>query len=321
MNVPPDLLARIRVQDGVVTTGQALELGLDGRDVGRLRGRGALKRIRWGAYALRSDWDAWDDRARHLALARAVSMQLGAPFTFSHLTAAVVHDLPLHRGDLSEVHVTRADGARLTKHQAGVWHHDGPAGEVVEVGGLRVTSLARTAFDVARVVDLHAGVVTADAALARGISEEVLAGEADRASHWPGSAAARRVVQLADGRSESPGETLTRLALRAVGLPPDTLQLEVMTDQGLARTDFGWVEHGVVGEFDGRIKYGRLLRPGQEPSDVVVAERQRELAIERAGWKVVRFIWSEIRDPGLVRQRLLDAFDRPAPGRMRRRVG
>ena len=321
MDVPPDLLARIRAQDGVVTTGQARELGLEGRDVGRLHRKGALERIRWGAYALRADWDAWDDRARHLALARAVSMQLGAPFTFSHLTAAVAHDLPLHRADLSEVHVTRADGARLTRHQAGVWHHDGPAGAPVDIGGLPVTTLARTAFDVARVVDLHAGVVTTDAALARGLSSQALAEQADEALHWPGSGAARRVVQLADGRSESPGETLARLAFRAVGLPAETLQLEVVTDQGTARTDFAWVSRGVVGEFDGRIKYGRLLRPGQEPSDVVVAERQRELAIERAGWKVVRFTWSEIRDSGLVRQRLQDAFDRPAPGRMRRRAG
>jgi len=320
MDLPPDLLARIRSQDGVVTTGQARDLGLEGRDVGRLRARGALERIRWGAYALRSDWVGWDDRARHLALARAVSMQLQAPFTFSHLTAAVAHDLPLHRADLSQVHVTRADGSGLTRHQAGVWHHDGPAGEVVDASGLPVTSLARTAFDVARVVDLHAGVVTADAVLARGVSPDALSDQAERAQHWPGSGAAGRAIRLGDGRSESPGETLARLAFRAVGLPAETLQLDVVTDLGPARTDFAWPSQGVVGEFDGRIKYGRLLRPGQEPSDVVVAERQRELAIERAGWKVVRFTWSEIWDADRVRHRLLDAFVRPSPGRLRRRA-
>ncbi len=43
-----------------------------------------------------------------------------------------------------------------------------------------------------------------------------------------------------------------------------------------------------------------------------MAERQRELAIERAGWIVVRFTWAEVHDPALVRRRLLDAFARRA---------
>ncbi len=42
-----------------------------------------------------------------------------------------------------------------------------------------------------------------------------------------------------------------------------------------------------MGEFDGRIKYGRLLRPGQEAGDAVFEEKRREDAIRDEGWKVV----------------------------------
>jgi hypothetical protein len=110
------------------------------------------------------------------------------------------------------------------------------------------------------------------------------------------------------------GESLSRLAFARAGWPPDVLQHEVRTDRGVFRTDFGWLEHGVLGEFDGRVKYGRLLRAGETASDVLVRERERELALERAGWVVVRFTWAEIHDVQLVRARLQAAFRR-AEGR------
>ena len=308
MEIPSDLLARAGLQGGVVTTAQALELGLAGRDVGRLRARGRLVRIRWGAYAVREEWDAWDERDRHRARARAVALQLQTPFTFSHITAAVLHDLPLHRVQLDEVHVTRGDGDGRTRHEAGVWHHDGPQPPQVVVGGLAATDLARTAFDTARITRFDSAVVTMDAALHRDVSTSAMETLLAATERWPGSAQARRAYEVADGRAESPGETIARLAFAAVGMAPSTLQLELTTDSGDVRTDFGWPERGLVGEFDGRIKYGRLLKPGQTTESVLVAERHREQAIERAGWGVVRFTWSEVHDLALVRDRLRAAF-------------
>ena len=63
----------------------------------------------------------------------------------------------------------------------------------------------------------------------------------------------------------------------------------------VGRTDFAWEEQRVVGEFDGRIKYGRLLRPGQDPGDAVFEEKRREDAIRDEGWGVVRWVWSDLR--------------------------
>ena len=81
-------------------------------------------------------------------------------------------------------------------------------------------------------------------------------------------------------------------------LPEPQLQVEVideLTGVLLGTTDFGWPEHRLLGEFDGKIKYGRLLKPGQSPGDVVFNEKRREDRIrESTGWSMIRFVWDDI---------------------------
>lgn len=50
----------------------------------------------------------------------------------------------------------------------------------------------------------------------------------------------------------------------------------------------------MVGESDGRIKYGRMLKPGQKPEDVVYAEKLREDAIRAQDGvrTVIRWTWA-----------------------------
>jgi hypothetical protein len=64
----------------------------------------------------------------------------------------------------------------------------------------------------------------------------------------------------------------------------------------IGRTDFGWPKRRVVGEFDGLVKYGRTLRPGQDPVEVLVAEKVREDALRAQDLAVVRWIWSDLGD-------------------------
>jgi hypothetical protein len=75
-------------------------------------------------------------------------------------------------------------------------------------------------------------------------------------------------------------------------LAPSALQLEIRAQDGalVARSDFAWEAERLVGEFDGRIKYGRLLRPGQDPGDAVFEEKRREDAIRDEDWGVVRWV-------------------------------
>ena len=89
--------------------------------------------------------------------------------------------------------------------------------------------------------------------------------------------------------------------LRA-GLPAPALQHAIRTRDGtfLGRSDFAYVEQRIAGEFDGKAKYVLGFAGGMEPADVIVAERRRADAIERAGWIVVRWMWDDIAVPSII---------------------
>ena len=89
------------------------------------------------------------------------------------------------------------------------------------------------------------------------------------------------------------------MAVAEFGLPAPILQVRVNGPTGtfIGRTDLGYPELGVLFEFDGLVKYRKLLRPSEEPSDVVVAEKRREDMIRDMGFVVVRLRWAELDDP------------------------
>ncbi|MBC7276624.1 hypothetical protein [Nocardioides sp.] len=74
-------------------------------------------------------------------------------------------------------------------------------------------------------------------------------------------------------------------------------------------TDWAWPEFGLLGEFDGRVKYGRLLQPGQDPGDVVFAEKRREDELrEITGFSMIRLIWSDFAHPAVTAARVRRAL-------------
>lgn len=283
--------------------------GFSTAELARLRRRGELVHLRRGAW-LPADPD--DDAARHRLLL-AATLALVVDGVVSHASAAVLHGLPTF-GPLDRVHLTRPDGRG--KRRGYVHLHVAPLApaEVVERDGVVVTSLARTVLDLARTLPYAEAVATADAALRLGLDRAELAEVLGRAGRRPGIGAARRVVGFADGRSESVGESFSRVVLHRIGLPPSTLQLEVRDEAGVlvGRCDFGWEEHQTVGEFDGRIKYGRLLRPDQRVEEVVWAEKQREDAIRDLGRQLARWTWADLHRERLLEDRLRRAFRRGA---------
>ena len=302
-SVPAALLARHDL----------LAAGVTERELRRSLRAGEMAVVRPGAYVAAGDERLRDAQARHALLVAATVARLHPDAVVSHVSAAVLHGLPVWGIPLDRVHATRArrSGAR----RGGVAHLHAAAldgDEIVVVGGVPVTSPARTLVDLARTVPFESAVVTADAALRAGLSRSGTALDAAllRASHRPGISAARRAVAFADGRSESVGESRSRAALARFGVPAPELQDKVWSADGesLGRVDFRW--RGTVGEFDGRMKYGRLLRPGQEPGDAVFEEKRREDAIRDAGLQVVRWVWDELGRFDLVVPRLLRAFAR-----------
>jgi hypothetical protein len=112
---------------------------------------------------------------------------------------------------------------------------------------------------------------------------------------------------MADGRAESPGESRSRYLCWSQGLPAPELQFPVRDEHGelVGVTDFAWPDHGVLGEFDGRVKYGRLLKPGQEPGDVVFEEKVREDRLrEVTGFTMGRLVWADLGRPVTTAARL-----------------
>ncbi|HKE50057.1 MAG TPA: hypothetical protein VKE25_00970, partial [Actinomycetes bacterium] len=105
----------------------------------------------------------------------------------------------------------------------------------------------------------------------------------------PGEAKARKLIDLAGGRAESPLESHSRAFFLAAGLPMPETQVEIRDDRGrfVARVDFLWREQRTVGEADGRLKYSSL--------EVLYREKQREDRIRELGFEVVRWDTTDLR--------------------------
>lgn len=297
-------------------TRELAEEGYDGAELRRLTRRGDLDRIRRGAYAAAESAPPGPAIA-HLRLIRATVPQLTMPGVLSHASAGVVHGLPHWSDQLARVHITRPDqgSGRIRRY---VHLHRSPlsAGESTVVDGLDVTSLARTVVDLGRVLDPFRALPIADAALARGATSADLEDVVAASGRQPGNPRVRRLIEIADGRSESVGESCSRLIFLREGIPTPTLQYEVWDELGrlIGRSDFCWEHQRVLGEFDGKVKYTSLLRPGESASDVVVAEKRREDALRGLGWGVVRWTWADLQQPAdLVRRlrRLLGSGTEP----------
>ncbi len=275
---------------------QLLARGFTDGELRRLRRAGRMTAVRPGAYLPGAPPDG--EEVRHALAATALWPALAGDTVFSHVTAAVLYGLPVWRIGLDLVHVTRPrrNGARTRR---AVHVHPAPLdpGEIGTAVGLPVTCPARTVVDLGRTVPFERAVAVADAALHMElVTRDQLAAAVLRAARWPGVPAARRVVEFADGRSESVGESRSRVAIQRAGLPAPVLQWGVTDHRGrpLGRVDVGWPQLRTVGEFDGMVKYGRLLQPGQSVADVVVQEKRREDAIRATGLAMVRWTWDEL---------------------------
>ena len=296
-----DPLRLLAETQGYFTRGDVLAGGHDDRAIRRCVRRRAWVRLRPGTYTFTDLWNA-DDEQRHLVLARSVAAKLGPTVALSHTTAAVAHGLRVWGADLSQVHVTRLDGG-AGRTECGVVHHEGltlPT-DLRTVGGVLVTHPARAAVEAASLLSTDGGLAVLDSALHLGLTDRPEL-EATFALHgsWPQMQGVQVLVRMADAGAQSVGESRTRYLCYAHHLPAPVLQHPVRDRSGrlLGITDFAWPEHRLIGEFDGQVKYGRYLRPGEQPGDAVFREKRREDAIcEQLGWRMIRLVWADLSRP------------------------
>ncbi len=156
--------------------------------------------------------------------------------------------------------------------------------EVTRVAALPVTTLARTAFDLARQLPNGEAVARLDA-LMRATPfcvEDVLL----LAQRYPGARGLRRLrtaLPLVDSGAASPKETWLRLLLIDAGLPTPETQIPVNENwRTVGVLDMGWERYQVAVEYDGdhhranRRQYAR--------------DQWRIRTLEAIGWIVIRVI-------------------------------
>lgn len=295
-------LRTIEREHGVFLRGEARDLGYDDKAVRRALRQREWVRVRHGAYCSYDIWAAADPVARHLIRARAVMRSLGDRVALSHTSAVISHGISVWGVDLSRVHVTRLDGG-AGRIERDLIHHEGKCGEddVAQVNGLIVAEPTRAVLETMTISSLESGLVVADSALHKELTDpEVLQAALRTFARWRGTRKLQLGVRMADGRSESVGESRGRYLFWTQGIPAPELQFHVYNEDGrlIGITDFAWPEHKMLGEFDGRIKYGRLLKPDQDPGQVVFDEKVREDALrDLTRWSMIRLIWDHYHSP------------------------
>lgn len=154
---------------------------------------------------------------------------------------------------------------------------------------------------------IETGVVAADAALAVGkLTVDDLQTWLNRLSRHRNVTRARQAVRLADARSESVGESRTRLMLNAIGFRP-TPQVEIRGPQGklIGRVDFLLKRERIIVEFDGLMKYA-----GANGREALAAEKARKDRLRALGYEFVRLTWADLSRPATVDAQLRFAITR-----------
>ncbi len=257
-------------------------------------------------------WPEGEAERRHLQLLSA-ALPLAAGTVASHLSAGVLHGLPVPHEELQRITTLRGGSGHGTRRDTR-WTRRArlPTSDVTTVQGIPVTTLARTVADLARTLPFPDAVAVADAALRRGseTAEDARLRFLEQLRHrQSGNALARRALVFADFRAESPGESRCRASFALAGVPIPQLQYEVYADgRLLGRADFAWPEQRLLGEYDGIGKYDALV--GGDTARAIRQEKAREGRIFQLGWNTIRFTHTDLQDLAALRIRVLDALDR-----------
>jgi very-short-patch-repair endonuclease len=322
--------------DAVVGVDDVLAAGITLEELRAAVGRGLVVRVVRGRYAHASAavaLDPWGQREadvqRHLALLRSALGSAPDGTCASHASAAFLlgqatpdWDVPL-QASLVRPGAANDTGPGFQIRGSGL-HAD----DVDVVGGIPVTSIERTAVDLARSRSPADALVALDSAarsriarltgasgneLRYAVLDLALRSEAARLLDlayrrcfgWPGTVVVREMLPLVDPASESPLESRSRYWFTRAGLRSLRIGQPLSVGGATYFADFLDERSKVVGEADGWGKYGVDLREQREAWD---RERSRQGELESDGYRCVR--WTTSDRPRAVLDRMLRALQR-----------
>lgn len=255
------------------------------------------KRLRKGVYVARERFEGSAPWLRYAVRVHAF-LRTNPRAVLCLESAAVVHGTPLF-GETEDIHVYDPEVNTSWRHGDVSIHASATAREIVSIGGIRVTSMVDTIVDLIRVVPPAQGLAMADAVLSPAQGgmlsiPELRERDSARASRR-GIARLSWVCGSADGRAESPGESVSRAVIMWSGFERPDLQKTFSYEGHVDRTDFSFTSCRAVGESDGWGKYE--LDDSAKAAKHLRDEKRREDRLRRNGHPFARWDW---RDAQLV---------------------
>lgn len=279
--------------------------------------RAQLRRaLRAGEFApaARGFWlpsGAVDDLHQRCGLALATQREDAA---ISHATAAVIQCHPWRPEAWAlpsrpiDVTVARDDVTRSSRQGIARRLADLPAEDVVLWRGLRVTSPARTAIDLARYERSRlTAVQRLDGVLRFEIcTREQMEAVLKRMVRVPWVRRGRERLAIAREGVDSPPETTVRLCVIDAGLPEPEVNLELFNgDVLLAQGDLGYWQWLIWIEYDGQEVHDPLRMNGDD--------QRKDRWLARRGWEPFRLSKSDLHASGrFLRELELAITDAPA---------
>lgn len=289
--------------DRVFSAADARAAGLDASTLRTAVRQGSIRRLHRGWYTSARPADDKDlYLLRILAAVRARNGSCAA----SHVSALLVHGLPLvdHTLDTvwldheSDRHRRREGTVRLSPAIL-------PPVSVIRAHVTTPVLVVPAAIAIVQSGCLNgprAAIAAADAALRLGrTSRADLTDASSRLARRMGIGPTNAALSIADGRRESPGESLLALVLHQQGIEAEP-RFEIPDGGTTWRADFRVQGHRVLIEFDGKVKYA--------DREQVWREKKREDRLRDLGWEIVRVTWADLSRPGVIGERIRRAITR-----------
>lgn len=284
-------------RDDLILVSDLVERGESRWTLDRMVERGALVRVRRGAYVRADLWRDLGGADRHRLLVRATRWAAQDEPVFSHESAAALHGIPLIGTWPGRAHVTAPSRTASSNSMVARTRRALPEPSIViHESWAYVTDPVMTVLDLAASRSLLSGIVViSHVRRAMGLSREALEHALAESGIQSGLRRARAAIARSADASDSPLETLVVVRCQDLGFEAPVQQYPVEgLDRQRYRIDFAWRDGQILAESDGRGKYrDPEMLAGRAPDEILWAEKQREDAIRPRCERFLRMTWRD----------------------------